>query len=223
MRNSVTGVTGGFVDVPFELSKQKCNGDCSVCAPFSSSVPFLEKGSYRDYGSGLSTENERNGLGDGGPLRVIPHEFARLECACHCTLPTNWSELVTATRDNSGRFVPGHRSNGGRPKGFAGVARMILTETRDGAELVEFALETLRNEENEMRDRLAAHSWLSDRGLGKPLQSLELHGVNTPATPVRNFDSLPLERRRELLAQLRAVPELDVANGASPINGDTDA
>ena len=66
-----------------------------------------------------------------------------------------------------------HKSPG-RPKGFKGVARLIAKETRDGAELVEWALAVWRDEERPFAERAAAHAWLSDRGLGRPLQMLEL-------------------------------------------------
>jgi hypothetical protein len=83
---------------------------------------------------------------------------------------------MSTTRDADGRFVPGTGSPNaaGRPKGFAGVAKLIMAETNDAEELVAFALRVLRDDEAEMRDRLAAHAWLSDRALGKPMQTLEL-------------------------------------------------
>ena len=56
---------------------------------------------------------------------------------------------------------------GGRPKGFG---ELIRRETRDGAELVQFMLGVFRGEVKQasLRDRVAAVSWLADRGFGKP-------------------------------------------------------
>lgn len=85
---------------------------------------------------------------------------------------------------------------------------MIMSETGDAEELVRFALDVLRNEEAEMRDRLAAHAWLSDRALGKPMQTLELSAhveavrggqLNTRAVIARLSDGA----LRELVAASR--------------------
>jgi Family of unknown function (DUF5681) len=62
---------------------------------------------------------------------------------------------------------------GGRPRGFV---TEIRRQTKNGFELVSFALRVLRNEEAEMRDRAWACTYLTDRGFGKPAQALELDG-----------------------------------------------
>jgi hypothetical protein len=62
---------------------------------------------------------------------------------------------------------------GGRPRGFV---TEIRRQTKNGFELVSFALRVLRNEEAEMRDRAWACTYLTDRGFGKPTQALELDG-----------------------------------------------
>lgn len=69
-----------------------------------------------------------------------------------------------------------HKHKAGRPKGFKGVAKMIMRETRDGRELVEFALKVFRNEEGEYshQQQQDALDWLSDRGLGRPMQMIDL-------------------------------------------------
>lgn len=109
-------------------------------------------------------------------------------------------------------FVPGDPriNRSGRPKGFAGVARMIMAETRDGAELVEWALCIWRDERLDIKDRMAAYQWLSDRGLGKPVQMTELAppGGFTDEMDDRT-DGYTLEELRELDAiEARRVARL---------------
>jgi hypothetical protein len=68
-------------------------------------------------------------------------------------------------------FFPGQSgSPGGRPKG---LARYIRDQTRDGEEIAELMLGVLRGENAEatVRDRMAAATWLADRGLGRPVLS----------------------------------------------------
>src|SRR6266852_2755481 len=101
-------------------------------------------------------------------------------------------------------WVKGHSGNPhGRPKGFAGVAKLIMKATRDGAELVEWALCVWRDPIIEMRHREEAFKWLSDRGLGKPLQQLELGAPGS-------FDDDAIARAEELTdAQLEELVEID--------------
>lgn len=58
---------------------------------------------------------------------------------------------------------------GGRSKRSAILARLARSHTRDGLDLVEFAVRVLKGEESEatLRDRLDAMRWLADRGWGK--------------------------------------------------------
>ena len=55
-----------------------------------------------------------------------------------------------------------------------GLAAAIRAETRDGAELVEWMIRVFRGQEPGLRltERLAAATWLADRGFGKPAQAL---------------------------------------------------
>jgi hypothetical protein len=88
----------------------------------------------------------------------------------------------------------------GRPKGFAGVSKLILESTREGAELVEWALSVWRDTKAKMADRQAAHAWLSDRGLGKPLATHDFT-VHNGDTIEPDFSHLSDDRIRELLAE----------------------
>ena len=77
-------------------------------------------------------------------------------------------------RDGKGRFLKGHKSNGGRPKG---LAELVRSRTRDGAELVEFFLKVFKGEEGEeFKHRIEAAEWLADRGFGKAIQAHEVTG-----------------------------------------------
>jgi hypothetical protein len=72
-------------------------------------------------------------------------------------------------------WQPGQSGNeAGRPKGLAGEAKMIMRETRDGAELVERALTVGRGPKRPMREH-GAHEWLRDARLGRALGQYELH------------------------------------------------
>ena len=110
----------------------------------------------------------------------------------------------------TGRFALGHAKTGGRPKGFAGVARMIMEATEDGAELVEWALATWRDPNRSHAERAAAHAWLSDRGLGKAVAMHEL-AVTAEVTPrlPDNLGSMSLADRLQWFRVHR--PDLQLA------------
>jgi hypothetical protein len=79
-------------------------------------------------------------------------------------------------------WKPGQSGNpGGQPRGFVSEIRR---QTKNGFELVSFALRVLRNEEAEMRDRAWACGFLADRGFGKPTQSLDLEVAGEPMVPL---------------------------------------
>lgn len=101
-------------------------------------------------------------------------------------------------------MVKGARSvnAAGRSRGFAGVAKQIMTHMRDGDELIEYALNVFRDPVADPRDRQWAHGWLSDRALGKPLQSMDLTAqliASEPAQADEDLSGLSIEQMRELL------------------------
>jgi hypothetical protein len=70
-------------------------------------------------------------------------------------------------------FEKGKSGNpGGRPKGFASRVRELVGVDS----IVKFALEMMRNTEVPPRDRLAAAVFLTDRGWGKPSQTITHEG-----------------------------------------------
>lgn len=106
------------------------------------------------------------------------------------------------------QFKPGHGGGPGRPAGFKGMAKKIMAATRDGDELLEFALRTLRDDAADAKDRQWAHQWLSDRGMGKPMQSIELHAEVAPALPAamsERLASMTLEEKIQAQTAARAI------------------
>lgn len=122
-------------------------------------------------------------------------------------------------------FRPGQSGNpGGRAKvktdAARALARRIQEETRDGDELVEFVLGLYRyNDINAgtfhavhgvctvtLEDKKWAHAWLSDRGYGRPLQTIDLTGDGEPLPAIRiPVDMTPADldaAERALLAAL---------------------
>lgn len=102
-----------------------------------------------------------------------------------------------------GSFLPGQSGNLlGRPRGFAGVAAEIMRQTRNGAELVEWALDVFRDEKRPHAERAAAHAWLADRGLGRPVSVVDLE-VRAGDGVRRDFSHLSDAEIDELLARTR--------------------
>lgn len=78
-------------------------------------------------------------------------------------------------RENDGRWQPGASPNpGGRPKGFKGLAAMILKESKNGQEFCDFAFKVLRNELKNYKhsDQVEMLKILLDRGFGKPTTTI---------------------------------------------------
>lgn len=103
-------------------------------------------------------------------------------------------EKRQSTRKGSGRKPPpigtrwkkGQSGNpGGQPKG---LLRLIREETEDGAKLVNFMLAVFDGEHGaKLADRMAAATWLADRGFGRPVQAMEVTGAGgAPLLPLEN-------------------------------------
>jgi hypothetical protein len=102
---------------------------------------------------------------------------------------------------------------GGRPKGFATEIRHA---TKDGHELVTFALRVLRNEKAEMKDRCWACPYLTDRGVGKPVQAIEHAGPDGERlfqpSELRALTDEQLAKLRTFLSEFHT----EISNGDTP-------
>ena len=101
----------------------------------------------------------------------------------------------------------------GRPrgKGFRGVAKMIMEETQDGAEMVRYALEVFRSKKTMRHEKWEAMCWLADRSLGKPVAMLELEAAITtpdeqPKMDLSRLDATGRARLREVMLRAMARP-----------------
>lgn len=138
------------------------------------------------------------------------------------------------------RFEAGKSANpGGRSKAAAEIARLIRDRTRNGEELVEFALAVLRGRlpepsadgsdstfvsvPDDAKSRMFALQWLSDRGLGKPLQDIDIiisGSADLAPQDQGMLDALKLSpharriRAEELRAKMHALPEPDGSDDA---------
>lgn len=75
-----------------------------------------------------------------------------------------------------------------------------MDATRDGAELVEWALGIWRDVKADMRDRVEAHRWLADRGLGKPLATVDVQASLVEQQPDEDLSCLSLAQLEQLAA-----------------------
>lgn len=90
---------------------------------------------------------------------------------------------------------------------------MIMDATGDGAELVQWALDTWRDPERSHAERAAAHAWLSDRGLGKAVAQ---HELNITAAVPQLPPNIGAMSRDERVAWFKANrPELLLGEGDS--------
>lgn len=81
------------------------------------------------------------------------------------------------SRDNAGKFAPGNQyGRQGKTKGAAAVAKLIMRETRNLAEVIEFHLIVMRDPLIPLKERQVAASELMKRAIGMPAQSIELQG-----------------------------------------------
>jgi len=109
------------------------------------------------------------------------------------------------------RFQKGGSGNpGGRPKGATEMARFIREQTRDGAELVEFALKIWRDPAQNDKSRQWAHEWIADRGFGKPLQAVDMQltgDLTVEQSPI-DLSKLTIEQLETLAAIADEPPPL---------------
>ena len=98
------------------------------------------------------------------------------------------TDTSNVTHTRKGKFAPGNNAAAAnRTKRQRGMARLIATETRSGLEMVEAALDIMRNKEH--RDRLKAIDWLTIRLCGKVPDVVEVTGKDgQPLNPLAKVD-----------------------------------
>lgn len=110
-------------------------------------------------------------------------------------------------------FVKGQSGNpGGRPRGAAEMARLIRKATNDGASLVKHAVKVWRDPKASERSRAWAHEWLTDRGFGRAVQSVDLNVGGEIEVSVPFADLTDEELR--LLAKVDRKAEVKPTAGA---------
>ena len=94
----------------------------------------------------------------------------------------------------------------GRPKGAAGIAKLVAERTGDGAALVDRLLELSRDPDCSIRERLGATLALLDRLAGKPMQSSEVKSLtlNASIPPLPPLAHLSYEQRLAALDEYRS-------------------
>ena len=96
-----------------------------------------------------------------------------------------------------------------------GLAALIREETRDGAELVAFALTVLRAPKQPTALRMAAAQWLADRGFGTAAQTVAVDAVvDAAVTPLEALGPELTEADAERIA--RRLLEDDRPERAQP-------
>lgn len=86
------------------------------------------------------------------------------------------------------------------------MAKLIREETKDGKELVDYAVGVLRDVNATERNRAWAADWLADRGFGKPQQAIDVTSGDMPIQGGIDLSGLSPAALEEL-AQLGAGPE----------------
>jgi hypothetical protein len=89
----------------------------------------------------------------------------------------------------------------GRPKGFAGLAKYVQSLVGGGKDLADWVDAVWRGEIKPTEAQVKAHNWLTERGFGKAMQSIELQtSINRETGQVEAsipFDRLSLEEAME--------------------------
>lgn len=95
---------------------------------------------------------------------------------------------------------------------------MLRLKTKDGARTVQWGgaippgHELVEEIWPDIDDVQEASDWLADRGIGKPVQAVELRVDDTPAeaeTPI-DWSKIPIEERQRLLEALNALDGITV-------------
>lgn len=92
----------------------------------------------------------------------------------------------------------------GRPKGAAGIAKYVASQTNGGAELIDRLLELSRSPKTPVRERLAATSALLDRVAGKALQPSQIAMTLSEAPKASALLQIAPEHRLAALDAWRA-------------------
>ncbi len=109
-------------------------------------------------------------------------------------------------RGPGGRLLPGNTLGvTGRPPGFAGLAKKIGKQTRDGDELIEWALSVFRDPAVPLNFRMEAFRWLSDRFYGKAPNTVVVE-TNARTSP-HAFGQLTDDDLAEFERRFRAADE----------------
>jgi len=110
---------------------------------------------------------------------------------------------------------------GGRSKAYRELARYIREKTTDGRTLADHCLRLVDDPKTEPRVAMLAVEWLSDRGIGKPVQAVDLR-IEDEAPPEAeiDWDAVPLEKRKAYLAML---DELELLQRKPDGGGDSNA
>lgn len=103
------------------------------------------------------------------------------------------------------------KGQSGNPQGRSQLDLVMLNaeirkRTGNGVELVEWAVKTWRESDDE-KIRVTMHGWLCDRLFGKAIATVDMTVSTPPEAPPPDLSVLPLEQRLALLANLRALRE----------------
>lgn len=118
------------------------------------------------------------------------------------------SDPIQTKRGNPAMYKGGPSLNPhGRPRvgdSLANAVRQRFSPER----IAELAGKLAESAESE-QVRLSALQLLSERGYGKVVSVVDATISSAHAAPERDWSAMPIDERRELLARLRGVPQLD--------------